>query len=401
MKVTETTLIQARGSLLWEENGVIHRDTCNLHKLNVWRDLFPPKLEEKLLGAEEGEKIEMAFPAGSLIPDHDPAKVLKVYPSQFDFNEENPLEEPKLGLFYRLGCLKGLHGVFRSDLSPFRIIDRDASQFWIDYNPPMAGRDLRLELDLETISASQQERGGRCIDLASKLSEGGPGMQASIKGVKTEFESGNPYSREDGDNDLNFYQKPRMLPHLDTQAQAELEGLYGQLLTKSNRILDLMSSWQSHLPQNLDTSTVVGLGMNSEELSLNPRLDQSLVHDLNQKPELPFEDENFDAVICSLSIEYLLQPVKVLQEARRILVPGGLLLITFSNRWFPPKVIRIWTELQEFERTGMVMQWLKEASGFRSLETSSLRELPRPWDDRHRKLSHFSDPIYAVWAYKI
>ena len=161
-----------------------------------------------------------------------------------------------------------------------------------------------------------------------------------------------------------------------------------------------MSSWQSHLPQNLDTSTVVGLGMNSEELSLNPRLDQSLVHDLNQKPELPFEDENFDAVICSLSIEYLLQPVKVLQEARRILVPAGLLLITFSNRWFPPKVILIWTELQEFDRTGMVMQWLKEVSGFRSLETSSLRELPRPWDDRHQKLSPFSDPIYAVWGYK-
>ncbi len=400
MKVTETNLIQARGSLVWEENGVIHRDTCNLPKLNLWRDLFPPELEEKLLGAEEGEKIEMAFPAGSLIPDHDPAKVFKVYSSQFDFSEEDPLIEPKLGLFYRLGCLTGMHGVFRSDLRPFRIIDRDANQIWIDCNPPLAGRDLKLELDLETISASQQERGGQCIDLASKLSEGGPGMQASIKGIKTEFESGTPHSREDGDNDLNFYQKPRMLPHLDTQAQAELEGLYGQLLTKSNRILDLMSSWQSHLPQNLDTSKVVGLGMNSEELSLNPRLDQSLVHDLNQKPELPFEDGNFDAVICSLSIEYLLQPVKVLEEARRILVPGGLLLITFSNRWFPPKVIRIWTELQEFERTGMVMQWLKEATGFRSLETSSLRELPRPWDDRYRKRSPFSDPIYAVWGYK-
>ena len=106
-------------------------------------------------------------------------------------------------------------------------------------------------------------------------------------------------------------------------------------------------------------------------------------------------------MICSLSIEYLLQPVKVLQEARRILVPGGLLLITFSNRWFPPKVTCIWTELQEFERTGMVMHWLKEVSGFRSLETSSLRELPRPWDDRYRKLNPFSDPIYAVWAYKI
>ncbi|MDP7501370.1 MAG: class I SAM-dependent methyltransferase, partial [SAR324 cluster bacterium] len=155
-----------------------------------------------------------------------------------------------------------------------------------------------------------------------------------------------------------------------------------------------------HLPQNLETSTVVGLGMNREELRLNPKLDQNLVHDLNQDPELPFEDQTFDTVLCSLSIEYLLEPVKMLEEARRILVPGGLLLISFSNRWFPPKVIRIWTELQEFERTGMVLQWLKEASGFHTLESFSLRELPRPEDDRYRKLSPFSDPIYAVWAYK-
>ena len=109
-----------------------------------------------------------------------------------------------------------------------------------------------------------------------------------------------------------------------------------------------MSSWQSHLSQNFENSTVMGLGMNHEELRLNPRIDQSLVHDLNQSPELPFEDENFDSVFCSLSIEYLLQPVKVLQEAGSILVPGRLFLISFPNPWFPPKVIRIWSELQEF-----------------------------------------------------
>ena len=400
VKVTKTTLIQARGTLVWEENGVLHRDACHLPKLNLWRDLFPPELEQKLLGAEAGEKIEMTFPAGNLIPDHDPAKIFKVYSGQFDFNEEDPFIEPKLGLFYRLGCLTGMSGVFRSDLRPFRIIDQDANQIWIDCNPPLAGRDLMLELDLETISASQQERGGQCIDLASKLSEGGPGMQAGLNGLKTEFNSGKSYFREDEDNDLNFYQKPRLLPHLDIGARAELEGLYARLLTKSNRILDLMSSWQSHLPQNLETSTVVGLGMNREELRLNPKLDQNLVHDLNQDPELPFEDQTFDTVLCSLSIEYLLEPVKMLEEARRILVPGGLLLISFSNRWFPPKVIRIWTELQEFERTGLVLQWLKDASGFHTLETFSLRELPRPEDDRYRKLSPFSDPIYAVWAYK-
>ena len=96
----------------------------------------------------------------------------------------------------------------------------------------MAGRDLGLESDLETINASQQERGGQCIDLASKLSEGGPGMQASLKGLKTEFDSETTYFREDGDSDFNFYQKPKLLPHLDLHARAEPEGLYARLLTK-------------------------------------------------------------------------------------------------------------------------------------------------------------------------
>ena len=197
---------------------------------------------------------------------------------------------------------------------------------------------------------------------------------------------------------MNFYQNPRLVPHLDKRAQAELEGLYGRLLTKGKRILDLMCSWQSHLPKSLETSKVVGLGMNSDELYLNPKLDQSIVHDLNKDPRLPFDDQSFDTVICSLSIEYLIHPIKVLQEVKRVLVPGGQLLISFSNRWFPSKVIKIWTEIQDFERIGLVLQWLRETRGFHSLKTFSLRELPRPEDDRYRKLSPFSDPIYFVFA---
>ena len=121
--------------------------------------------------------------------------VFEVYSKQFDFNEDDSVNESSLGLFYRLGCLSGISGVFRSDLRSFRIINREASHIWIDWNPPLAGRDLRLELDLETTSAFQQELGGPCIDLASKLSEGGPGMKASLKALKTEFDSETPYFR--------------------------------------------------------------------------------------------------------------------------------------------------------------------------------------------------------------
>ena len=373
VKVTKTTLIQALCGLVWKENGVIHHDNCYFPRLNLWRDLLPLELEQKILVANEGEKIIIACPAGSIIPDHDPAKVFKVNSKYFEFKKDDQLKELRIGLFYKLGCLKSMSGVFSADIRPFRIIDQNPNQISIDCNPPLAGKDLCLELDIETISASKQERGGQCIDLASKLSEGGPGMQASLKDVKTEFDSGKAYVREDEDNDLNFYQNPRLVPHLDKRAQAELEGLYGRLLTKGKRILDLMCSWQSHLPKSLEASKVVGLGMNSDELYLNPKLDQSIVHDLNKDPRLPFDDQSFDAVICSLSIEYLIHPIKVLQEVKRVLVPGGQLLISFSNRWFPSKVIKIWTEIQDFERIGLVLQWLRETRGFHSLKTFSLR----------------------------
>ncbi|MAE44461.1 MAG: SAM-dependent methyltransferase [Magnetovibrio sp.] len=400
LKVTQSSLIEARGSLQWRDRGVEHCDTCHLPKLNLWRDLLPPGLGQRLLGAEVGEIIEMDFAPGTLIANHDPGKVFHVHSSQFDFAEMDPLKEPRVGLFYRLGCLQGMSGIFRSDLRPFRIIGREAEGFRIDCNHPLAGRKLRLELRLESIRVSRQERGGQCIDLASKLGEGGPGMQAGLQAVKTEFDLEEPFSRKDEELDLNFYEKPRLIPHLDRRAQTELEELYFKLLKNRNRVLDLMSSWQSHLSPEYEPTRVVGLGMNREELHLNPRLDQYLVHDLNREPELPFDDRSFDAVLCSLSIEYLVHPVEVLREAGRVLVKGGILMVSFSNRWFPSKVIKIWKELQPFERIGLVLNWLEETGGFESMQSFSLRELNRPEDDRHSEVSPFSDPIFAICVHK-
>ena len=170
------------------------------------------------------------------------------------------------------------------------------------------------------------------------------------------------------------------------------------MLTPGMKVLDLMSSWQSHLPDQLPLTSVVGVGLNEAELQHNSRLTRHLIHDLNQDPRMPFPDREFDAVICSLSVEYLTRPEEVFQEVARILRPGGRLIHTFSNRWFPPKVIKIWPELHEFERLGLVLEYFLRSGSFGSLETFSCRGWPRPASDRYFPQVRLSDPVYAVWG---
>ncbi|HUP26928.1 MAG TPA: methyltransferase domain-containing protein, partial [Chloroflexia bacterium] len=149
-------------------------------------------------------------------------------------------------------------------------------------------------------------------------------------------------------------------------------------------ILDLMSSWVSHLPPDVSYGRVVGLGMNMEELEANPRLTERMVQDLNHNPELPFEDASFDGAAICVSIQYLTRPVEVLREVARVLRPGAPLVVTFSNRCFPTKAVMLWQRLDDEGHVTLVKHYLEEA-GLVQVESSA--RLPRRWG---------SDPLYAV-----
>jgi SAM-dependent methyltransferase len=123
-----------------------------------------------------------------------------------------------------------------------------------------------------------------------------------------------------------------------------------------------------------------------------------VVHDLNEDPRLPFEDQRFDAVICSVSVEYMIRPFNVFQDVARILRPGGSFIHTFSNRWFPPKAISIWAELSEFERMGLTLEYFLRSGVYRNLETYSARGWNRPETDRYFPEIPAADPVYAVWG---
>jgi len=193
------------------------------------------------------------------------------------------------------------------------------------------------------------------------------------------------FRRYDETPDERFYRSPRLVTHIDDRAIAAVTQLYREHFSPDEAILDLMSSWVSHLPAEVTYGLVVGLGMNEVELKENPRLDEYVVQDLNTDPTLPFADGEFDGVGCCVSIDYLTRPVEVLREVGRVLKVGSPAIISFSNRCFPDKAVAIWHQLDDQGHVRLVEGYLREAGNFENVR--SLDRSPRRM---------FSDPLYAV-----
>ncbi len=202
-------------------------------------------------------------------------------------------------------------------------------------------------------------------------------------------------------DDREYYARDRMVSHLDSLALQTVERLIGELLVEESPvILDLMAAWDSHIPADVRPARVVGLGLNLSELEANPCLDAAVIHDLNRNPRLPFEDDTFDIVLNTASVDYMTRPLDVFQEVARVLKPGGLFLVIFSNRMFPEKAVRIWREAGEEERMILVEEFFARAGGFEKPRTFISKGRPRPQDDKYSRLLSVSDPIYAVYADK-
>jgi SAM-dependent methyltransferase len=178
------------------------------------------------------------------------------------------------------------------------------------------------------------------------------------------------FDRLDESSDAAFYAQPRFVVHIDEATIAALTGWYAEVLPPGGEVLDLMSSWVSHLPDPaaLPLGRVVGLGMNAAELAANPRLASFDVRDLNADPRLPYADTCFDAVLCAVSIQYLVRPVEVFAEVARVLRPGGRVAISTSHRCFPTKAIRAFQLLGPPERLAAIALYLERAGGFEPAE---------------------------------
>jgi len=186
------------------------------------------------------------------------------------------------------------------------------------------------------------------------------------------------FRRQDEAADARFYDFPRLVTHIDDGAIAAVTELYRDFFPANGAILDLMSSWVSHLPKDVNFSRVAGLGMNAEELTANPRLTESVVQSLNNEPHLPFGDAEFDGAAICVSVQYLIQPVEVFRETARVLKENAPLVVTFSNRCFPTKAVYAWNALDDNGHVELVGEYFARSESFHAIEIR--RHQPRGGD---------------------
>ncbi len=192
------------------------------------------------------------------------------------------------------------------------------------------------------------------------------------------------FLRDDETPDEIFYEPARLVTHIDDGAIEGVTALYRRFLPSGGRVLDLMSSWVSHLPGDVVYDEVVGHGMNAEELAANPKLDSWFVQNLNTDPKLDIEDNRFEGAVICVSIQYLTKPADVMAELARVLVPGAPLIVSYSHRCFPTKAVAVWRSLSS-ERHGQLVTMYLEAGGFENI--SVVEQVP---------YSPGCDPLYGV-----
>ena len=156
--------------------------------------------------------------------------------------------------------------------------------------------------------------------------------------------------KQDETDDSLFYAQPRFVQHLDGGFRKQLTKLYEEKLKPNTIILDLMSSWVSHLPLNLKFKQVIGHGLNKQELEANPHLNQHWVQNLNSNQKLPIESNLVDAALIVAGWQYLQYPEAISSELLRIASPGGIIIVSFSNRMFSTKAPRAWLNANDSER---------------------------------------------------
>ena len=158
----------------------------------------------------------------------------------------------------------------------------------------------------------------------------------------------------DQSDDILFYAEPRFVHHLDDAFRARLTRLYRERIPPASTILDLMSSWVSHLPDEVIYDRVIGHGLNEKELTANTRLDSHWVQNLNLDQSIPIKDESVDATLIVAGWQYLQYPEKVAEELLRVTRVNGQVIVAFSNRMFFTKAPKIWTNYGDREHLNYV-----------------------------------------------
>ncbi|XP_019086322.1 PREDICTED: uncharacterized protein LOC104720535 [Camelina sativa] len=264
---------------------------------------------------------------------------------------------------------------------------------------------LRLNLQQSPIqSKSRIVRPRRISNMSNQTDKTDPRPSSSAGKIQRLVLNNEARTKLNADPDREFYSYPRFVNHVDDGFISSLTELYRNRLRPGSIVLDLMSSWVSHLPEEVKYEKVVGHGLNAQELARNPRLDYFFLKDLNEDQIFQFEDKYFDAVLCSVGVQYIDQ---VFAQVYRVLKPGGVLIVSFSNRMFYEKAIRVWRDGTEYSRVRLVVQYFQSIEGFTQPEI--IRQQQPPGSAQMSFLTRLMgfiglasspNPFNAVIAYK-
>ena len=204
----------------------------------------------------------------------------------------------------------------------------------------------------------------------------------------------NQRKKSDESDDSLFYSNPKFAYHLDKNFRLRLTDQYRIYLNENMVILDLMSSWVSHLPNEIKFRKVIGHGLNEEELKSNNILNEFWVQDLNQEQSIPLENSSVDACLIVAGWQYLQYPELIVEELARVIKPNGLMIISFTNRAFWHKSPNIWVQSSEEGRVEYVRNILVDYF-WEIIRISNQHTIKIPF---LKFFNPYSDPFYSIVA---
>lgn len=384
----------------WESVDAIHHERRYFHKINFWRDFFPGLLADEIQHSEPMQWVSTRTDSSEHLGNNDPARLLTLkWDSNRILKTKQKLVIPQTGRFYPRNLIDYDTRIYPDDMRPLRIIAQQGGEVVVDLNHPLAGRSIEVRCRVIEWLDDAEEHGGQCHDIVSDTLANGPGMQQALVNARTDFYSQQPFSRLIEDAEAETWNSVREQQLFDETASDQLEDHVSRLIAGSNRVLDLMSSSNSHLANRPNEVSVTGVGLDNTAMSNNPVLDRYHVQDINRIPQLSFADSNsFDLVMLNGAVEYLSDPFAVIAEIHRVLRPGGQVLVGFSDHWLKPKIVSIWQALHPFERPGLVLDYLRQHGGFSQLETFSTRGWPQAENDAMTERRIEADPLFIVTA---
>jgi hypothetical protein len=126
--------------LKWKSEFAMHTDGYQASHINIWRDILPPELLDKINDRPAGERIEVHLKAGDILPPFDQKNLIQVKRDQFRQGFATyAIASPGVGRYYPKGMLKNVPEMFKANIRPCRCGEISNGHMTIDPNHPLSG----------------------------------------------------------------------------------------------------------------------------------------------------------------------------------------------------------------------------------------------------------------------